>query len=971
MSWVGTGVVGREAPQEAQKRAPVGASEEQEGHCDIRRDYRKSSGGLRSRVARATESCTKASFAGTIRAMSIEPGQTLLHYRIVEKIGEGGMGVVWKAVDTTLDREVAIKVLPEAFAGEAERLARFEREAKVLASLNHPNIAGVYGLHQHPSTGSGPAVRFLAMEMVAGEELAQRIDRGPMPLAEALNIGGKIAEALEAAHAAGVVHRDLKPANVKLTPDGKVKVLDFGLAKALGSDPGSDQPDPGMSPTLTSVGTVAGMILGTAAYMSPEQARGQAADARADVWAFGVVLFEMLVGKRLFHGKTVSDTLASVLKIEPDWKELPGGTPPAVRRLLRRCLAKEPEDRLHHIADARIEIRDALAGESADEVAAAAAPPEPAPRRNVLPWAVAALGVVIAAVALWLGNPLSKPAPQPSLNLAVPFPAESRLYGDQLGNLAISPSGSHLAVILIENGVQQVYLRALDDPRIAPLEGTDDATMPFFSPDSRWLGFIADGKVKKVSVEGGTPLTICDAPGVNRGADWGPGDVVVFAAGVDTPLSMVLGSGGTPRPITTLDEENNERTHRWPHVMPDGDAVLFTVGFLDSSENYEESPIDAVRISTGERKTVLEGASFAQYVESGHLVFARGGFLFAVPFDPDALEVKGTPVPVMEDVMGSRNSGLAYMDVSANGLLAFVPGQEVSVQRVLAWAYPDGTTERLAAPAQAYNAPRLAPDGRRAAVTVLGDTSADTWIYDIERETMTRLTFEGNNFVPIWSPDGKWIAFSSDRGGRGAVYRKPSDGSGDAELLLRADDSSYTPNSWSPDGRYLAVDGVTGTSDITILSIEDGEIIEFLYTDHDEYMSAFSPDGKWIAYRADESGRYEIYVRPFPGPGGKWQISVNGGAEPYWSKDGSKIFFRDDEQFLVVDVETSGGSFRAGRPRVAVEEVEQLIPEWTYSVDANGERFLKIARAEEGQSGPDRVVVVVNWFDELRRRVAQ
>jgi len=895
--------------------------------------------------------------------MPAKPGQTLAHYRIVEKIGEGGMGVVWKAVDTTLDREVAIKVLPEAFAGEVERLARFEREAKVLATLNHPNIAGIYGLHEHDG------IRFLAMEMVAGEELAARVDRGPIPLAEALDIGGKIADALEAAHAAGIIHRDLKPANIKLTPDGKVKVLDFGLAKALASDPASGDPDPEMSPTMTSAGTIAGMILGTAAYMSPEQARGQPVDVRADVWAFGVVLFEMLCGKRLFDGKTVSDTLASVLKIEPDWKDLPDDTPPAVRRLLRRCLAKEPEDRLHHIADARIEIRDALSGDSPDEIKFSGTPQAQARGSRVLPWAIAALGVVIAAGALWLGNPFSKPALRPTLSLAAPFPPETRLYNDQLGNLAVSPDGDYLAVVLMQASVRQIFLRALDDPRTAPIEGTEDATMPFFSADGRWLGFFAGGKLRKVSVDGGTPLTICEAPGLNRGASWGPGDVVVFSPGVDTSLMMVPGSGGTPTPITTIDEESNERSHRWPHVMPDGDAVLFTVGYLDSSESYEESPIDAVRISTGERKTVLQGASFAKYVESGHLVFARGGFLFAVPFDPDALEVHGTPVPVVEDVMGSRSSGLAYMDVSANGLLAFITGEQTFARRVLAWAYPDGTTERLATPAHTYSGPRLAPDGRRVAVTMLGETSADTWIYDIERETTTRLTFEGNNFVPVWSPDGKWIAFGSDRGGRSAVYRKPSDGSGDVELLLGDDDKTYTPNSWSPDGRYLAVDDLSGTSSISILSLEDGEITEFLHTDRDEYMSAFSPDGKWIAYQGDESGRYEIYVRPFPGPGGKWQISVNGGAEPYWSRDGSRIFFRNNQQFFAVDVETSGGSFRAGRPQVTVEDVEQLTGEQSYSVDSNGERFLKLVRADEGETGPDRVVVVVNWFDKLRRVV--
>ena len=892
--------------------------------------------------------------------MAIEPGSSLLHYRIVEKIGEGGMGVVWKGVDTTLGREVAIKVLPEAFAKQAQRLARFEREAKLLATLNHPNIAVIYGLHEADGT------RFLAMEMVPGEELAARIGRGPIPPDEVLAIGLQIAGALEAAHAAGVVHRDLKPANVKVTPDGKVKVLDFGLAKAMAPDPVSGQHDASLSPTMTAAASAAGMILGTAAYMSPEQARGQAADARADVWAFGVVLFEMLSGKRLFEGKTVSDVLASVLKSDPDWDRLPARTPPGTRRLLRRCLAKDPESRLHHIADARLEIQEALAGGSPDEAELAAASPAPASGRRLLPWTLAAAGILLAGLSLWLGNPFSKPEPRPLLSLAVPFPRETQLFDDQEGNLAISPKGDRLAVVLIQDGVRKIFLRALDRPGMIPLAGTESAEMPFFSPDGRWLGFIAKGKMMKVPVDGGTPLTICDAAGSNRGASWGSGDVIVFAPSNSTPLVKVSANGGVPAPLTALDEKANERTHRWPQVLPGGDVVLFTVGFLGSSESYEESPIDAVRISTGERTRVLEGASFARYV-SGHLIFARGGFLFAVPFDPGTLKTTGNPVPVMEDVRGNRNSGVAYVDVSAGGLLAYVPGKQVAVQRVMVWIYPGGTREKLAAPPEAYSNARVSPDGRRIVFTLLGDQSQDVWIHDIERGTTTRLTFKGNNLFPIWSPDGKWIAFSSDRDGRMSVYRKPSDGSGEAELLLGANDRKFMTDSWSPDGRYLALGTGTNYTDIAILALEDGKTTEFLHTDQDESSPSFSPDGRWIAYQSDESGQNEIYVRPFPGPGGKWQISARGGEEPYWSRDGSRIFFLHDEKIWAADVQSDGAGLRPGRPQVVADTVAMSFSERNYSIDSNGKRFLYVTQASETGSGPDRIVVVANWLDKLRQ----
>ncbi len=747
-----------------------------------------------------------------------------------------------------------------------------------------------------------------------------------------------------------------------MTPDGKVKVLDFGLAKALAPDPGSRQTDASLSPTMTSVGSIAGMILGTAAYMSPEQARGQAADARADVWAFGVVLFEMLTGRKLFEGRTVSDILASVLKTEPGWDELPAATPPAARRLLRRCLAKDPESRLHHIADARLEIQEAMAGGAPEEMKAVAGAPARPARARLLPWAIAAIGILLAAVSLWLGRPFSKPEPRPLLNLAVPFPQGTRLFDDQFGNLAISPTGDHVAVTLVRDGVRRIFLRALARQGLTPVEGTENADSPFFSPDGRWLGFIVNGKIQKVPVDGGTPLTICDGADSNRGASWGAGDRIVFSPSNSAPLMIVPASGGMPTPITTLDAEARERTHRWPQVLPGGDVVLFTVGYLDSSESYEDSPIDAVRISTGQRKRILQGASFARYAGGGHLLYARGGFLFSVAFNPDSLETHGTPVPALDGVKGNRNSGIVYMSVSSGGLLAFIPGEQTGVRRDLAWVYPDGTRERLAAPPDAYSNLQLSPDGHRIAFTLLGDKSQDIWIHDIERETTTRLTFQGNNLYPIWSPDGLWVGFSSDREGRPAVYRKRSDGSGEAERLVGATDRSYVATSWSSDGRHIAMDGDLAHSDISILSVEDGSSQDFLHTEHNESVPVFSPDGRWIAYQSDESGRDEIYVRPFPGPGGKWQISAEGGAEPKWSRDGSRIFYWKDAAIWAVDVEAHGDGFRPGRPRAVVRSLERLFNNQNYSVDRNGERFLVLVRDEEEHSAADRIVVVVNRF---------
>jgi len=890
----------------------------------------------------------------------IEAGQTILHYRIVEKLGEGGMGVVWKAVDTTLDREVAIKVLPDAFAADAERLARFEQEARLLASLNHSSIAAVFSVHEHEGA------RFLAMEFVEGEDLAHRLARGRIPVDEALQIARQVAEALETAHDSGVIHRDLKPANIQLTPAGKIKVLDFGLAKALATATASG--DPSLSPTMTSAKTMAGMILGTAGYMSPEQARGREVDRRADVWAFGCVLYEMLAGRRTFEGETVSDTLASVLKVDPDWNALPTGTPRAVRRLLRRCLTRDADRRLAHISGARLSLQETLDGVEPEDAPAgpvATAAPTRGWRR-ALPWALAGLFALIAAGFAWQAS-RDEAVETELLTLEASFPDELSLPSDQMGILALSPDGKTLALALNSDETKLLHIRRLSSAVFTPLPGTENASSPFFSPDGEWIGFFDDHKLKKVSVNGGNPVTLCDASGSNRGASWGTDDRIVFTGHYTDALQQVGGSGGVPTPLTTLNTERGERTHRWPQAVPGHDVVLFTVGSMDSPESYDGSAIDAVRPSSGERRTVLEGASMARYLPSGHLVFAREGFIFAVGFDIERLETRGSPVPVVEDVMCMRSSG-----ISSNGLLAYISGTQRSRQSRLAWKYRDGRSEPIPAAVAGYLNPRFSPDRTQLLMGVEGDTTFDVWAYHLERETLTRLTFEGDNTWPVWSPDGRRIAFASVRNNAlMSTYVKAANGSGEAELLFspRPNWGQTTPVSWSPDGRFLFIEFTNENSgNIMALSLDGGDEQVLLESPADERNPSVSPDGRWLAYASNESGRFEVYVRPFPESGGKWQVSVEGGTSPRWSPDGMELYFAQGDRISVVQVDTLGGGFRTGRPQTVVEVPVTMTAE-SINYDILDKERLVLVEPAGDESAPKSVTVVVNWLDELRHRV--
>ncbi|HEV8375883.1 MAG TPA: protein kinase, partial [Candidatus Polarisedimenticolia bacterium] len=683
--------------------------------------------------------------------MSQAKGGTLSHYRLVEKIGEGGMGVVWKATDTTLDREVAIKILPEIFSEDAERLARFEREAKLIASLNHPNIATIHGLHE------ADGVHFLAMELVEGEDLAKRIQRGAMPVEEALPAARQIAEALEAAHEHGIIHRDLKPANILLTPEGKVKVLDFGLAKAF--EPEAPSGSPSMSPTMTSMGTRVGMILGTAAYMSPEQARGRPVDRRADIWAFGCVLYEMLAGKPAFGGETISDTLAAVLRAEPDWQALPPGTGGSLTKLLLRCLTKDPKQRLRDIGEARIALEEtpAAAGEVTDTVPVAVV------RRVMLPWALAAL-LAVALAATWaFRRSTAVPSDLPGvMRLKVELSKGGALPGNVgLGAAAIlSPDGRTLAFIAGEERSRKLYVHRLDRAETMALSGTDGARGPFFSPDGHWIGFFSSRGLMKVGTEGGAPVRIADLKSdQGRGGCWDENDLIVFASGFDTALSKARSTGGKSEPLTQLAAASDERSHRWPSPLPGGKAVLFMT--QRTGQDYDDADIEAAEIATGRRKLLLHGGSYPRYAPGGRLLFVRQNVLFAAPFDAERLEVTGPAKPVLEGVLASTGDqesgdGSAQYSLSAAGTLVYRESEIQDRSQATEFVWVD----RAGKETPAFQEPmrvlgfRISPDGTRVAMEARTERGFGTWIRDLRRSSTAPLGSDGDgSFSPVWSPD--------------------------------------------------------------------------------------------------------------------------------------------------------------------------------------------------------------------------
>ena len=903
----------------------------------------------------------------------MESGKQLLHYSLIEKVGEGGMGVVWKAMDTTLDREVAIKVLPAAFLDDAERLERFRREAKLLASLHHPNIASIFGMHSTDGDSNG-SVRFLAMEFVPGEDLRERLDRGAFSGDASLDIARQIAEALETAHEQGIVHRDLKPANVKLTPDGKVKVLDFGLAKAFASDASGGRSDPSLSPTLTSAGTQAGLIIGTAAYMSPEQAKGAIVDRRADIWAFGVVLYEMLTGKQLFQGETISETLAAVLLKETELGDLPADTPPAVRALIERCLTRDPKARLRDIGEARIALENPNAsslsslGIAAAEGEPAAAAPQPAAKR-LLPWALAAilaLALLVVAWAPWQ----TPPPPGDPIMLRAQLREGTSLFADYGAAAILSPQGDRLVYVDGGTSGRQMWMRNLDQPDAREISGSSEGYHPFFSPDGQWIGFVTREKLKKVSAFGGTPISLADVS-LSRGATWGPDGTIVFAPSPNSGLMRIPAEGGEATPLTEPNKEAGEVTHRWPQFLPDGKALIFTAH--DAGVAFDDARIELLVLETGERQVLHRGGSYARYVPTGHVVFVRESTLYAMPFDLDSLELTGTPFPVLEHITSNPVHGSAQYDFSQTGILVYSEGSAIGRQATVVAHQRDGTVETLPAEMAEYYGPRFSPSGDKMALTVGAFDDADAWIVDLQRGTRTRLTFsDKSEWRPLWSPDGNWIVFASDRNGSPNLYRKPADGSRDTERLTE-NTNVQVPTDWSGDGRVILYSEMSSESgwDLWALDVESGEAQPLVEAKFHQAGGVLSPDGRWVAYQSNESGRREVYVRPFPGPGGKWQISTAGGSWPRWSREGNELFYMSLEDDLVaVPVTAEGDRFVAGNPE-KLFDASGYVNEFfgSYDVAPGGRRFafLEVAGNQDGAPDRSQLGFVMNWYEQLSR----
>jgi serine/threonine-protein kinase len=889
--------------------------------------------------------------------MPLSPGSRLGHYDILAAIGEGGMGAVYRARDTKLGREVAVKLLPDAFAEDPDRLARLHREARVLASLNHPNIAAIYDLEEIEG------VRFLVLELVPGETLEEKLNRGPLPLGEVLPVFHQIAEGLEAAHEKTVVHRDLKPANIKITPEGKVKVLDFGLAKALAPDPSGPHSE---SRTLTYQGTREGSVIGTAAYMSPEQARGKSVDKQTDIWAFGCVLYEALTGIQAFAQPTFSDTIAAVLEREPDWALLPDSTPREMRRLLKRCLQKDPHRRLHDIADARIDLEEVPGRGSGAAVGG----------RLVFGWAALAAVISALAAGLLTWRLASKaPAPSPGWRFDLALPHTTPLSTESQP-LAISGDGARVVYAANQGSKTALYLWGAAQTEATLIPGSDGGQGPFFSPDGTWLGFFSEGKLKKIALSSATaggPLTVCESP-ESRGASWGLDDKLLFAA-ADSGLRLVPAAGGAAAVATTPDPARAERTHRWPQVLPGGKAVLFTVGVAGQA-SYDEARVAAEVLATGERRVVLEGGTFARYVPSGHLVYARAGTLYAAPFDPNRLTPLGSPVAVLEDVFMDPLTGAAFYSFSENGTLVYAAASKEGAvfaggAGMLLWADRDGKARPLADARRGFAQPRLSPDGKRLALTVTEGaekTASDVWIADVERGALTRLTFDKSSGGAIWSPDGKELAFTAERAGGFGVSSKAADGSGAEKELFRSEHILFL-GSWSPDGRALTVTESHLETGLDIWLVEPGgKRRPLLASRFDEGGGLFSPDGRTLAYVSNESGRDEVYLRAYPGPGPKLQVSTEGGTEPVWARNGREILYRHQDGLMAVTVETSP-SFAVSKPRLLFQGGfdEGSAAFSNYDVDLAGERFILIR--SESKAAPTELKVIQDWVTELARRV--
>jgi len=871
--------------------------------------------------------------------MPIESGQTLLHYRLTEKLGEGGMGVVWKAMDTTLDREVAIKILPDTFSADAERLARFEREAKVLASLNHPHISGIYGIHETEG------VRFLSMELVSGEDLSTVLERGPLPLDRTLQITREVAEALEAAHESGIIHRDLKPANVRLTLEGKAKVLDFGLAKAY--DPATAS-DPMTSQTMTSAGTVAGLILDTAAYMSPEQASGQPTDRRADIWSFGVMLHEMLSGKRLFAGETISHTLADVLRAPVNFDELPPGTPPAMRRLVERCLDRDKMRRLRDIGEARITIEDTIADPHKEDTAAPKEGVTPAATSR-LPWIVAGLAAVAAVIGFAWNSGDAPASAEPTRRFAVEVPNSGNTrQGDGVA-IAVSSDGRRIVTRGGAGAEDMLYLRLIDDYESVPIEGTVGGRNPFFSPDDRWIGFLATTNLYKVRSTGGPPILISSAPASPDGMDWGEDGFIYY--GHQGRIWRVSADGGEIESLTEGDPEENLRL-ALPFVLPGAKSLL-----CSTNTGRQTGGLFALDLGTSKLKDLDMLGSNPHYLSTGHVVFAQADRVFVAPFDMRRLEFTGPATPAHPRAWVDQ--GQIQIDISAEGTVVYLPASRDETQSLVTVdlegqvvpLLPDGL------PFISLNDPRMSRNGRRLLISVEGGA---IWMVDLDTQTPTLMSESG--FYPQWSPDGNEIIYGTTRSESFDVYRRPVDLSRPEELMLD-EKNNLRSGDWTRQGILVIREEIPdkGMDLRYIPNVDDpSTMLPLMEGDDDELAPIVSYDGKWLAYVSNYSGNDEIYVTSFPEIGARLRVSTKGGTSPTWAPDGSAIYYFEGTKMIAVSIETEPRFRVTGRE--ALFDGEYLQYRWSrqYDIHPSGDYFILIKNPMRGN-----VEVVTNWFEEL------
>ncbi len=887
--------------------------------------------------------------------MTIAAGSRIGRYVVLRALGAGGMGEVWSARDESLGREVAVKTLPEPLAHDPEHLSRWEREARLLASLNHPNIATVYGIE--PVEGS----HVLVLELIEGQTLAERIAEGPIPIPEALPIFCQVAAALEAAHDAGIVHRDLKPGNVMITPDGRVKVLDFGLAKPLAIMPRSTADE---APTLTQHPTEAGTVLGTPAYMSPEQARGRPVDRRTDAWAFGCTLYEALTGRHAFAGQTASDTLARVIEREPDWPALPGETPQLVRQLLRRCLRKEASTRQRDMGDARLQLEEAIAEPDSGGLTPPAASARPAL------WAL--IGFLLASAAAVLAWRAFGSARRPSgggssvVRFALRLPPDLGVVVYNSSSIAFSHDGARIAYAAHGKEGSSIWVRPLDALEAVRLSGTEGGRSPFFSANDDWIGFEGGQRLKRVAVTGGAAQSLSELP-FPAGATDGPEGSIVFVPSFTAGLFQVPERGGRAQRLTTPDLSQREIGHTWPVAIGNGRGILYTI-WKAGQPSYDQAAIGVYDFRSGRTSVVLEGGYAPRLTPNGFLLFVRGSAIHAAPFDLERLVVKAPAVRVVDDVFTDTSQGVALYDMSSTGSLAYVRGGEHRNARRLVSVDRSGAARTISDTGRSYVSPRVSPDGRSIALFI-EEPDTSLYVLDPVRGALTRSSFGGDDHSPVWSPDGSRLAFESGREGFHQIYVRRADGTGGDARVTSGQMHHYLAD-WSRDGRWLAYvefHPETG-ADLWVTSAEgDGVPRPLVRTPFSEREAAFSPDSRWLAYASDESGRFEIYVQPFPGPGKRLQISSEGGKEPAWSRDGTELFYRSGNRMLSVRV-GSGMDLDPGSPVALFSGSyhSNIAPCRSYDVTPDG-GFVMVTEPA-GTELPQEIQVVLGWAGELARR---